>query len=1218
MLLMLFILSAFWLMSQNAWINEFHYDDAGGDTNEVIEIVIENPTIFSLSDFSVYLYNGSNGETYGNNSVDIFTEGDTEGNYTIYYWLKSGIQNGAPDGLALVYDGSVISGQFLSYEGSFSATNGPATGLTSVDIGVSEGNGTLGSESLQLSGNGSQYADFIWQPPAQSTRGSLNNNQSFVTNGNQAPSISNILIVPIYPTSSETVAVSAEVTDDNSVTSVLCQWGTTDGGPYPNSIAMSLDMGDTYSTDDDIPVQPDGSVVYFVVEATDDELLTTTSPEENYVVRDPETTSLPYSQTFDSDLGNTYPFNAAGASLFWTWSSITKENSGHAYMFGLNGTNPEEDWLILPGINLDNYSDEILQFYSWERYGSDDADNYLKLLYSTNYSGTGDPTAASWTELSFNKPGASEIWASSGLVDLSGITGAMVYIGFKYYSTNDPKSWRIDDVNIFEGSLVNVTFQVNMQNEIVSGNGVHIAGSFNGWQADATQMFDGDSDDIYSTTLQLYTDVEYQFKFINGNAWGLEETVPGDCQAPGTTNRFEIIGDTDYFIDAFCFGSCSSCASSPIVINEIHADPDAANGDANGDGTISSSQDEFVELVNASPIAIDMSYYTISDGIGLRHTFPQATILQPNDGLVVFGGGEPAGFEYYEVQTASTGTLGLNNSGDDLVVKDSFGNTVAFYTYGSEAGNNQSITRDPDITGGFVEHTTAAGSGGSLYSPGKFIDANWFKAVTVWDGSEGNNLWDDDDNWSNNSPTASSRATIPRLMDNYPSLTAPGKLCNSLLIESDASFTGVDNLSVNGFSTIHRTINQYTGDDDGFHFLSSPVSSFRVAGSGFEPVSGSDDLYAWDEADNKWINYFGGNFSDTAFYPAKGYLVAYASANNGVFYGPLNNTAHILDLSYTAGQGEGWNLLGNPYPSAIDWDLLAKSSDVYGSVYVLRGSDNTYVSYNGSTGDLINGEIPINNGFFVKAGSTGQSITVEPSNQVHGSGFLKKDNLLLPDNTLCIAISHENLVNNTYIQFRDDASFSFDQSMDAYKLLGSSRGPQLFTTLAEIDYSINSIPFPEGDFKLPLGFTTESEGEYTISSEGLSTISKVGFEIYLEDIATGQLINLGTENYTFEAETEGNRDRFLLYFNGATTIGKSLSREAVRIYTGNNEIYVRFGYMPQQTSIIEVYNVIGQPVHIEELDGREPAIIQLDKPPGIYIVRLKFKNSYLIQKVLLK
>jgi len=185
------------LKSQNAWINEIHYSDIGTDTNEFVEVVIQNPGSYSLSDFGVYLYNGNNGESYDTKTLDQFTAGTTINGFTIYYFMypTNGIQNGEPDGLALAYNDVLIPGQFLSYEGAFQGVGGPADGIMSVDIGVLEGGEPDGS-SLQLSGSGSYYADFTWQPPAAETHGVENNDQDLMPVGIEIPNEINFVLYP--------------------------------------------------------------------------------------------------------------------------------------------------------------------------------------------------------------------------------------------------------------------------------------------------------------------------------------------------------------------------------------------------------------------------------------------------------------------------------------------------------------------------------------------------------------------------------------------------------------------------------------------------------------------------------------------------------------------------------------------------------------------------------------------------------------------------------------------------------------------------------------------------------------------------------------------------------------------------------------------------------------------------------------------------------------
>lgn len=168
-----------------AWINEIHYDNSGSDVNETIEVVIENPTTYTLSNFTVHLYNGNDGSNYDSETLNNFTLGSqynfNGSTFQVYTWQPSSIQNG-PDGMSLSYNGSLI--QLLSYGGIFTATDGPAIGQSSTDIGVSESASTLSTESLGLAGSGLDYSDFNWAGPATSSFGSVNSHgigQSFQT-----------------------------------------------------------------------------------------------------------------------------------------------------------------------------------------------------------------------------------------------------------------------------------------------------------------------------------------------------------------------------------------------------------------------------------------------------------------------------------------------------------------------------------------------------------------------------------------------------------------------------------------------------------------------------------------------------------------------------------------------------------------------------------------------------------------------------------------------------------------------------------------------------------------------------------------------------------------------------------------------------------------------------------------------------------------------------
>jgi 1,4-alpha-glucan branching enzyme len=113
---------------------------------------------------------------------------------------------------------------------------------------------------------------------------------------------------------------------------------------------------------------------------------------------------------------------------------------------------------------------------------------------------------------------------------------------------------------------VNVTFQVDMSQQTVSPQGVHVAGSFNGWSTTATPMTPA-GNNVYTVTLDLNSGTSYQYKFINGDTWAGEEIVPAACGVPngyGGYNREITVGSSVTVLPVVCFSQCGPC---PTTIN---------------------------------------------------------------------------------------------------------------------------------------------------------------------------------------------------------------------------------------------------------------------------------------------------------------------------------------------------------------------------------------------------------------------------------------------------------------------------------------------------------------------------------------------------------------------------------------------------------------------------------------------------------------------------
>lgn len=177
--------------------------------------------------------------------------------------------------------------------------------------------------------------------------------------------------------------------------------------------------------------------------------------------------------------------------------------------------------------------------------------------------------------------------------------------------------------------------------------------------------------------------------------------------------------------------------TSGFILNEVLYDPPSGlAGDANNDGTRDPNQDEFVEFINNSASCIDISGCKIYDRSNLtlgipNHQFPNNTFVNPNQSVIVFGGGTAVGqFGGGLVFISSNVVMNLNNGssnsqGDLMTFTDSLGNILIEFDIDPLSNSpDESYTRSPDITGDFVQHNSV--NPGTLFSPGTKTDGSSF------------------------------------------------------------------------------------------------------------------------------------------------------------------------------------------------------------------------------------------------------------------------------------------------------------------------------------------------------------------------------------------------------------------------------------------------------------------------------------------------------------
>jgi hypothetical protein len=445
----------------------------------------------------------------------------------------------------------------------------------------------------------------------------------------------------------------------------------------------------------------------------------------------------------------------------------------------------------------------------------------------------------------------------------------------------------------------------------------------------------------------------------------------------------------------------------------------------------------------------------------------------------------------------------------------------------------------------------------------------------------------------------------------------------NLVLKSDA--TGDVSLVVLGAVEINNggktNVERYLpGSAQAWHMLGSLVSEMAINFSGFAPGE-NDDFYAWHESSpGTWLNYkettgdllFITENGGDNFVAAKGYLVAYDQANPSKTYtGTLNTGSQTFNLKNNSTRdwtyNSGWNLIANPYSSAIDWNkaTLTQFQDNYAYVYdPNKDGGEGYVSVNGGVADAFIGS---NQGFFVlaKTDANNQDFTFTNTMQSHGIvSYLKSSNT---ENTLVLRLSSQNYYDETTIALTEECSFNRDRK-DAVKLYSfSSTIPQLYSiSKDEANLAINSIPEMTDETPIPLGVCIPKAGIYTISQQ-TSTSSFTSNMLYLEDKVTNSLNKISEEDYQFTSPEGDISNRFVLHF-GMTDINDNDKTDILNIWTYNNTLNI---ISETKQANLQIFDIQGRLIShkIINIDGKYSEMLNLRS--GIYIVRLQ--NSNIVQ-----
>ncbi len=385
-------------------------------------------------------------------------------------------------------------------------------------------------------------------------------------------------------------------------------------------------------------------------------------------------------------------------------------------------------------------------------------------------------------------------------------------------------------------------------------------------------------------------------------------------------------------------------------------------------------------------------------------------------------------------------------------------------------------------------------------------------------------------------------------------------------------------------------------------------------------ISNPNNGYFYYNYTNQTLNLEGGNLVATD----KNFPVTYTT--NGHLVTDLVNVPEIGNMAYS--NFAGWNLIGNPYASTIDWNFAtgADYSSIENGIYIWDGSSKNYKYYmNGGTAytsiainqyDATCRYIAAGQGFFVKAKNNG-TITIPKDARTHTTqNFWKTDEKQTPE-LIRIQIVKNGFIDETAIWLANEATQGHDADFDLYKRFSMNTDvPQIYTFNNTGNlFALNTLPKVSEHKIIPIGVYIGASGEHTIQFTE-NNIS--GFNIYLEDKLLNKTINTKTVNsYTFSSATGLIIDRFVLnfYSNDETIVENNFTN--VYPNPSNGKFIIEINKISNYHCIVK--DLLGKTV-IERNDSYSEIEIDLSAyAKGVYVLIIEFDdNTFVTKKLIVK
>ncbi len=524
---------------------------------------------------------------------------------------------------------------------------------------------------------------------------------------------------------------------------------------------------------------------------------------------------------------------------------------------------------------------------------------------------------------------------------------------------------------------------------------------------------------------------------------------------------------------------------------------------------------------------------------------------------------------------------------------------------------------------GNTEYTVTIQSIADAYGNSTTVITRNFETdkLNQWTGGGDYSDWSLSDNWLDGSFVSGKSVIIPATATAFPVIDDESVDVNNLIVEAGAvvTLTGSGILNINGIFNLQSSpdinaslvktggtlnvapanvhIDQVVSVSNETYIISSPVAGVTKASLG-----ATDRMFWYDNTSDSFVEFAIGTMDI-----GRGYLAR--STQDLVFSGAINDGEVVANATFTDGEGYGWNMVGNPYPSAVNWETITKSPEIENAVWIWKHFEGVYGTYSSESGVSINITdpwIPSNHGFLikVKAEYTSGSITFKPSDMgSNTTSYLKSGSTgnVMPHFKLAgVYGSHKD---ETAVILTSEAVSGVDR-FDAQKYFSnSSKVLEVYTLAGGMKTAINGIPYTEY-MEMALGYSAQNSGTYSFDMV-LNSLENV--KVLLIDKSCGNVTDMTKGgSYEFDVAVAGkNHSRFVLKFiqEMPSAINEPSIGTLVKVFSKDQKIFVQVPYSENQFEY-ELSDVSGRRISKGMITNDMINTIPVQSA-GTYIVTIK-------------